>query len=151
MGYFDYKVVNLRDMSPDDQEKAFNDLGHNMWKLVSVYDRLAYFARGPEAIDQIHPDYGTDAAGADNKNYKLDQPQNSRLFSSISSQDGKDAHAHRVRVVILDDEAIGDSWVEEVFGHTHDVKELGLLTKADGHTHTFDVDLGMTEEEKTDD
>jgi hypothetical protein len=150
MGYFDYKIVDLRDMSPNDQDKAFNELGHNMWKLVSVYDRVAYFARGPEGTDQIHPDYGTDAAGADSKNYELDQPRDSRLYGSISSQDGKDPHAHRVRIIVLEDETLGDSWVETVFDHTHDVKEIGLLTKADGHTHSFDVDLGM-DEDKTDD
>ena len=150
MGYFDYKIVTLKDMDADKQEKAFTELGHEMWKLVSVCNDIAYFARGPEGTDQIHPDYGTDTAGADSKNYKLDQPRDSRLLESISSQDGKDSHAHRVRIIVLEDETLGDSWVETVFDHTHDVKEIGLLTKADGHTHSFDVDLGM-DEDKTDD
>ena len=146
MGVFDYRVVDIGSMPVPEQEKTLNALGYSMWRLVSVNDGKAYLVQGPEAYDQIHPDYGTDSAGKDSKNYRLEQPSNSRLFESISTQDGKDLHAHRVRVVVLEDGSVGDFWVEKVFDHDHDVKELGMLTKADGHTHTFDVDLGMQEE-----
>ena len=143
MGVFAYKVVDIGGMPVSEQEHTLNTLGTTMWKLVSVENGKAYLAQGPEAYDQVHPDYGVDKAGKDSKNYRLEQPTNSRLFESISTHDGDDPHAHRVRVVVLEDESIGDFWVEKVFDHDHDVKELGMLTKAAGHTHTFDVDLGM--------
>jgi hypothetical protein len=149
MGVFDYKVVDLEKLEVDKRETTLKELGNQMWKLVAVCSDVAYLARGPEATDLIQPDYGTSQDGKDNKNYKLEQPRDSRLYESISTQDGKDLHAHRVRVVILEDGSVGDAWVETVFDHTHDVKELGMLTKADGHTHTFDVNTGMEEEETT--
>lgn len=145
MGVFNYKVLDISKSSLEEQDALLNGLGTNMWKLVSVDNGMAYFARGPEATDQIHPDYGVGPDGKDNKDYILDleNPLTSRVFTSQSSTDGTNPHSHRIRVAVTEDDDVTSFWVETVLDHTHEIKELGLLTKADGHTHTFDVDLGM--------
>ena len=148
MGFFHYTVIDLADMPVARQETTFKELGAQMWRLVTVYNDKAYFMRGPESEDIVLPDYGVSLDGKDDKNYVLKQPTNSRFFETKSSTDGKEEHSHRLRVVIIDDGSVGDFWVEEVLDHTHDIKEVGMLTKASGHTHTFDLNLGLDTEKE---
>jgi len=120
-------------------KSALDKLGLDKWELVAVSDKILYFKRPTDA--QLRRN-----VGAEGQNIEPQVAPVTKLgFKEVATISSRDAgiksseHQHMLKCVVGKEAKVESFEVQQVDGHTHEIKMLGVLDEADGHTHTFEV------------